>query len=626
MTTKFFQQGAVLATVLVLLTALSRYHYLLFHTVVELFTICVALSVVMIVVNSRRYVKNSFFTFLGISYGFAAIFDFVHTLAYSGMQIFPEYGSNLGPQTWLIARYLEGGAMVAAFLFIKRPVRTDWLVGIYSLLSLLLLLSVFQWRIFPAAFIDGQGLTPFKIWSEYILVAAMLLSVYLLRKNRNEFHPDVLRLLMWTYVLTIGTELCFTIYVGMYGLSNLVGHLFKALAYYCLYLAVIRNSLSEPYKTLFFEIDQTNQALSQEISERKKVEMELRESEERYRALMMQSQDAIFLLDLETLAGVEANPRFEQMTGYRLSPETPLNIFDIIDDSQINVLRNLDQLHATGELPPAIRKVKTKDGRTVLVERTACLIKVGSRNYQLTTFRDVTKEMERQREMKKDMALATQVQRALLPTVPQSEYFRIATLFRPHSFVSGDVYHLKWRDADNVLRGFLIDITGHGLATALQTAAVNVLLHEVLELPLSMSVSDQLSWLNRRIPQYIDEASFVAAIAFEADFTAGELRYASAGITDFLFNATRITAPGLFLGINDNEQYETKKLAFAAGDAVCFMTDGISDVLTSEQAWDKIKAREICREFNDDTYTDKIKDDVTAICISVIDWANLEQK
>lgn len=619
MTTKLFREGTVIAIVLALLTALSRYHYLLFHTVVELFTICVALSVVMIVVNSQKYVKNSFLTFLGISYGFAAIFDFVHTLAYSGMQIFPEYGSNLAPQMWLIARYLEGGAMVAAFLFIKRPVRTDWLVGIYAVVSLLLLLSVFQWQLFPAAFVDGQGLTPFKIWSEYVLVAVMLLSVYLLSRNRNEFHPDVLRLLMGTYLLTIGTELSFTFYVDMYGLSNLVGHLFKGLAYYCLYRAVIQNSLSEPYKTLFFEIDQTNHALSQEINERKKAEIELRESEERYRALMMQSQDAIYLIDLETLQGVEANPKFEQMTRYHLSKETPVHVFDIIDDSQIHVMRNLDQLQVTGSLPPTVQKIKTKDGRTVLVERTASLIKVGTGNYQLTTLRDVTKDMERQREMQRDIALAAQVQRALLPTVPQSKYFRIETLFRPQSFVSGDVYHLEWRDADKVLRGFLIDITGHGLATALQTAAVNVLLHEVMDLPLSMSVSEQLSWLNQRIPQYIDEACFVAAIAFEADFTEGELRYASAGITDFLFNTTRINSPGLFLGINDNEQYETKIIAFSAGDTVCFMTDGISDVLTSEQAWDKIQAREICRLFNDDTYTDKIKDDVTAICITAID-------
>jgi len=623
MTTTFFREGIVLATVLAFLAALSRYHYLLFHTVVELFTICVALSVVMIVVNSQRYVKNSFFTFLGISYGFAAIFDFAHTLAYSGMQIFPEYGTDLAPQMWLIARYLEAGAMVAAFLFIKRHVRTDWLVGCYAVLSLLLLLSVFQWRVFPASFIDGQGLTPFKIWSEYILVATMLLSVYLLRTNRSEFHPDVLRLLLGTYLLTIGTELSFTFYVDMYGFSNLIGHLFKGVAYYCLYRAVIQNSLREPYKTLFFEIDQTNHALSQEINERKKADIELRESEERYRALMMQSRDAIFLLDLETLEGVEANPKFEQMTRYHLSKETPVHVFDIIDDSQIHVMQSLDELHVTGSLPPAVQKIKTKDGRTVLVERTASLIKVGTCNYQLTTLRDVTKEMERQRGMQRDIALAAQVQRALLPTVPRSKYFHIETLFRPRSFVSGDMYHWEWRDDDKVLRGYLIDITGHGLATALQTAAVNVLLHEVMDLPSSMSVSEQLSWLNQRIPQYIDEASFVAAIAFEVDFSVGELRYAAAGITDFLFNAMRISCHGLFLGINDNEPYETKKIPFSAGDSVCFMTDGISDVLTSEQAWDKIQVREICRLFNDEPYTDKIKDDVTAICITTIDQARV---
>lgn len=749
---KISREGTVLAVALVFLTALSRYNYLLFHTAIELYTICVAFSIVMIVVNSQRYVKNSFFTFLGISCGFAAIFDFVHTMAYSGMQIFPEYGNNLAPQMWLIARYLEGGAMIAAFQFIKRPVRTDWLIGGYTVLATVLLLSVFQWQVFPAAFIDGQGLTPFKIWSEYILCALMVFSVYLLYRHRDEFHPEVRRFLMTAYVLTIGTEIAFTLYVDMYGLSNLFGHIFKALAYYCLYQAVIKNSLREPYKTLFFEIDQTNRALNQEvverkkaeaglretkeyldnllnyanapvivwdanyritlfnraferltgreavevigqelgllfpeqlrqqsmdyirtttgehwdtveitiahkdggernllwnsatlyavdgktvmatiaqgndISERKRVEKVLRESEERYRALMMQSQDAVFLLDLETLVCVEANPKFEQMTGYRLAPETPLHIFDIMDDSQVNVMRNLDQLQVTGALPPAVRKVKTKQGRRLQVERTACLIKAGTRNYQLTTFRDVTEDMKRQREMQKELALAAQVQRALLPATPRSSHFRIETLFRPQSFVSGDVYHLEWGEADKVLRGFLIDITGHGLATALQTAAVNVLLHEVMDLPLSMSVSERLCWLNRRIPQYIDEISFAAAIAFEADFAVGELRYASAGITDVLFNSRRITSPGLFLGIDENEQYETKKMPFSSGDSVCFMSDGITDVLTAEQLWEKIPVREICEVFNDETYTEKIKDDATAICITAIDSAEIEQR
>ena len=51
-----------------------------------------------------------------------------------------------------------------------------------------------------------------------------------------------------------------------------------------------------------------------------------------------------------------------------------------------------------------------------------------------------------------------------------------------------------------------------------EAAAVNVLLHEVMDLPEKLSVSEQLGWLNQRIFRYIDETSFAAAIAFELDF------------------------------------------------------------------------------------------------------------
>ncbi len=49
-------------------------------------------------------------------------------------------------------------------------------------------------------------------------------------------------------------------------------------------------------------------------------------------------------------------------------------------------------------------------------------------------------------------------------------------------------------------------------------------------------------------------------------------------------------------------------MSLSVGETVCFMTDGISDVLTSEPAWDKIK------------------EDVTAICITAIDWVRLAVK
>ncbi|MHC1758137.1 MAG: PAS domain S-box protein [Negativicutes bacterium] len=355
-----------------------------------------------------------------------------------------------------------------------------------------------------------------------------------------------------------------------------------------------------------------------DITERKISETVLRESEARYRALTMQSHDAVVLFDKETLEIVEANPRFEEMTGYLTSAKRSLNAFELFDDSQSSMLRLLDQLCAEERLLPAIRKIRTQTGQRLLVERTGSLVKVSGRSYLLIMLRDVTEEMERQREMNKDIVLAAQVQRALLPAVPMAAAFRIETLFSPKGFASGDVYHLEWKNDENILRGLLVDISGHGLAAALQTAAVNVLLHEVMDSSLTMSVSEQLAWLNQKIPAYLDEGSFAAAIAFELDFSAGEIRYAAAGITEFLLNDTRILAPGLYLGIYENESYEMQKISFTPGDTVCFMTDGITDILRVGPGGETVHAKNICELFRPGgRYADKMRDDATAVCIAI---------
>lgn len=352
-----------------------------------------------------------------------------------------------------------------------------------------------------------------------------------------------------------------------------------------------------------------------DVTELKIKEQELREREELYHALMIQSHDAIALLDAETLDLVEVNPRFEQLTGYRRPVDAMLEVLDLFDDSRENAQYFFQRLVRDGVLSSTIRPMRTRDGRRLYVERAASMVRVADRSYLLLNLRDITEEMIRRREMEQELALATQVQQALLSEIPQADEFAIETLFAPAGFVSGDVYHLEWQEPTRTLRGFLLDITGHGLASALQTAAVNVLLHEVMDLPEKLTVSEQLGWLNQRIFRYIDETSFAAAIAFEIDFARGRLCYAAAGMTDFLLNRERITTPGLFLGIDRKETYETSYLPFAAGDAVCFMTDGITDVLTAEENWGKVAARDICDRFRDKRQADRLQDDATAICI-----------
>ena len=354
-----------------------------------------------------------------------------------------------------------------------------------------------------------------------------------------------------------------------------------------------------------------------DVTERKQVQKTLQASEQRYRALMMQGYDAVALIDIEKLEVVEANPAFERLTGYKFPLEKALHAFELFADEQINILRYLAEVHTNGVLPPNLRKIRTLSGGSREVERTGTLIEIDGRSYQLTTFRDVTQERVKQRELHSELLLAAQVQRTLLPEIPRSQLFDIAAVFKPKGFVSGDLYYLEWQESCQLLRGFLLDITGHGMATALQTAAVNVLLRELMDLPQPLDLSGQLDWLNRRIPRYVDESTFVAAIGFELDFTQSELRYAAAGINQFLLNAERVLAPGLYLGICETEAYELCRVAMKTGDSICFLTDGISDIFDATDLWAEMRAEQVCRLFHESEIASQAKDDATAICITI---------
>jgi hypothetical protein len=154
------------ALILVGLYLSSLYSYLLFHSFAEIFSVIVAAAIFIIAWNSRRFLDNSYFLFLGVAFLFVGALDLVHTLAYKGMGIFPEYGTNLATQLWIGARYLQSLALLIAPLLIGRRLRVNWLLAGYGLVTALLLVSIFYWQNFPVCFVEGVGLTTFKKVSE----------------------------------------------------------------------------------------------------------------------------------------------------------------------------------------------------------------------------------------------------------------------------------------------------------------------------------------------------------------------------------------------------------------------------------------------------------------------------
>jgi hypothetical protein len=174
-----------LAAVLFLL---SRANFLLFHSLVELFTVAVAIAIFTLAWNTRHLVENSGLLSIGFAYLAIAVITVLHTLAYKGMGIFAaDWGANLPTQLWLAARFIEALAWLSLPFLLRRNAKAGHLALFWGGTCLLMVLLIFFWRIFPDCYLEGSGLTPFKKVSEYLVCLVFLIALLLLFRQRHAF-------------------------------------------------------------------------------------------------------------------------------------------------------------------------------------------------------------------------------------------------------------------------------------------------------------------------------------------------------------------------------------------------------------------------------------------------------
>lgn len=276
---------------------LSRANYLLFHSSVEVFSIVIAFAIFAIAWNSRRMMDSNYLLFIGIACLFVGGVDLLHTLAYEGMGVFPENGANLATQLWLATRYMLSLSLLMAVFFANRKFRPSIVMAGYSVATVLVLGSIFYWGNFPTAFIQGVGLTPFKVASEYVISLIFLCAIWLLYNKRGAFGGSVVKLMVIAMAVAIAAEMAFTLYTDVFGIANVIGHLLTVVSFYLIYKALIETGLTKPYDLLFHnlkqneitlteytnELTEINDHLVQEVAERKKAEEALQRSEEQLR-------------------------------------------------------------------------------------------------------------------------------------------------------------------------------------------------------------------------------------------------------------------------------------------------------------------------------------------------------
>ncbi len=229
-----------------------QHGYLVFHVFIELITVVIAFSLFTITWNSRKMLDNQYLLLVGMSALFIGVLDTLHTITYKGMNIIvsPIFYAN---QFWVATRFLESITLLFAFLFLKRKIRLnlDIIYIVYSIITLIIILSILYWEIFPLCFVENVGQTKFKIYCEYVIIVILVAALILLLRNKHHFEKNSFYLLAASIFFAIVSEFCFTLYISNYGFSNQLGHYSKLLTFYLIYKANIEAGFVKPTETIF---------------------------------------------------------------------------------------------------------------------------------------------------------------------------------------------------------------------------------------------------------------------------------------------------------------------------------------------------------------------------------------
>jgi signal transduction histidine kinase len=257
--------------------SLTRLHSaLLFHSLAEGFAIAGAIGVFIIAWHSRGFLRNGCLGFLGIAYLFVAALDLAHTLTYPGTGVLQRISPQIPLQLWLASRLLEAVSLCIAPGFLGHHIRYNVTFAALALGSGVILTTVFAGG-FPAAMDQRGGATTFTLVVEGIILVLLAWAAVRLWRRRHHFDPEVAFWLVGSVVATILSELLFIAGSSFPAEEGMGSILFKIVAFYLLYKALIETGLVRPFNLLFRDLARSEEALRGENIELARLQRELAE-------------------------------------------------------------------------------------------------------------------------------------------------------------------------------------------------------------------------------------------------------------------------------------------------------------------------------------------------------------
>jgi len=186
--------------------------------------------------------------------------------------------------------------------------------------------------------------------------------------------------------------------------------------------------------------------------------------------------------------------------------------------------------------------------------------------------------------MRRELSQARAVQMALFPQPIRTEGIEFDYAYAPANEVGGDFIHASV-DGKGRLDVVLVDVTGHGLASALTVSRLSGEIDRLLAEDPDISPGAVLRALNRYVALTLAKHSvYLTAIAVQLDPETGAVRYVNAGHPPAWVRrgngaVERFDSTTFLLGAVPDADFDADELEFtlAPDDVLVLVTDGVHE-------------------------------------------------
>jgi len=211
---------------------------------------------------------------------------------------------------------------------------------------------------------------------------------------------------------------------------------------------------------------------------------------------------------------------------------------------------------------------------------------------------EMMKSIEQRKTLERDLALAEETQRSLLPRqIPKLDHLKLSAFCRPTRYVGGDFYDFQVMPSGDLL--FVIaDVSGKGVAASVLSSMILGCLQ--LRLQDGDMPADALNRLNRFL---CSKSSGKFATMFLCTIAPdGRGQYISAGHNPaYLYRAANgaideLASTNLILGAFDFASFEATPIELRPGDVLLAYSDGLTEAESaSEEMFGEERVKEIVR-------------------------------